>query len=119
MLHDVDKQIADDWQAFRKARRAPVTHTVVKIIRIEADKLGITVEQALTMCIANSWLSIKASWPKAVEEANEIRVAEAKLRNADKTDVECTDDLRIVDPSRVVEIKGKLAELAQRLKVGT
>jgi hypothetical protein len=61
-LESVSERVRLDWIAHRKAKRASVTETVVRNIQREADKSGITLEDALAMCCARGWTGFKADW---------------------------------------------------------
>ena len=52
----------EDWQAFRKQRKAGVTGTVIDGIRAEALKAGISLQDALAMCCQRGWTGFKAEW---------------------------------------------------------
>ena len=58
----VDEQIARDWLAVRKAKRAPMTDTALDELKLEAGKAGITVSEAVAICAKRSWQGFKASW---------------------------------------------------------
>lgn len=58
----VSDQIASDWLAVRKAKKAAVTVTALQEIIAEAAKAGVTLERALTMCCARGWAGFKAKW---------------------------------------------------------
>jgi len=58
----VDGQIAKDFLAIRKAKRAPLTETALKGINKEAEKAGWTLNEALSECLARGWQSFKADW---------------------------------------------------------
>lgn len=52
-----------DFQKVRKAKRAgPLTDTAVKGIQREADKAGLTLAQAVTVCCELGWQSFSATW---------------------------------------------------------
>lgn len=59
---DVDEQVWVDFQTLRKAKKAPVTPTVVERIREEARKAGFTLEAALRICCARGWQGFNAEW---------------------------------------------------------
>jgi hypothetical protein len=59
---DVPDTVWRDFLALRKAKRAPVTPTVVAGIQREAAKAGWTMERALTECVTRGWQSFKADW---------------------------------------------------------
>ena len=48
--------------AHRKAKRAPVSATVIAGIQREAAKAGWTLERALVECMTRGWQSFKADW---------------------------------------------------------
>ena len=61
-LEGITPQVASDWMALRKAKRAAVTPTAIRGIQREADKAGITLEAALAMCCQRGWAGFKAEW---------------------------------------------------------
>lgn len=62
LLKDIDRQIASDFLAIRKAKNSPLTETALKGIEREAAKAGYTLEQALKTCCENNWAGFKAVW---------------------------------------------------------
>lgn len=62
ILEGVNRQIATDFIALRKAKKSPLTETAVNGIRREAEKLGYTLERALTVCCERGWAGFKADW---------------------------------------------------------
>ena len=56
------EQIWSDFIALRNARHAPLTETALNIIRKEAGKAGISLEQALETCCMRGWQGFKAEW---------------------------------------------------------
>lgn len=58
----VSQQIASDFLAIRKAKRAPLTATALDGIKREAGKAGITLEDALRVCVERGWQAFKAEW---------------------------------------------------------
>lgn len=58
----VDRQIADDFIVLRRARKAPITETVLSDLAREADKAGISFTDALRTCCARGWQSLRADW---------------------------------------------------------
>lgn len=62
---DVGVQVWEEFAALRKARRSPVTDTVVAGIRREAKAAGMTLEQALRTCVERGWQSFKADWAQS------------------------------------------------------
>lgn len=66
----VDRQLAADWLMVRKEKRAPLTQTAWDIIKTEAFKAGMTLNEALRLCIAKSWQGFKASWVENERRCN-------------------------------------------------
>ncbi len=63
LLPEVTPQVLDDWLEVRKAKRVgPVSETVAKLLRSEASKAGLSLQQAVEMCCARGWASLKAEW---------------------------------------------------------
>ena len=58
----VDAQVAADWLAVRKAKRAALTQTALDGMVAEAHKAGISVAQAVRICAARGWQGFRASW---------------------------------------------------------
>jgi uncharacterized protein YdaU (DUF1376 family) len=65
---DVGLQEWTDWLALRKAKKAPVTETVVKSARKEAEKAGISLNAFLTIWCARGSQGLEASWLKSDEK---------------------------------------------------
>ena len=58
----VDVQVAADWLAVRKAKRAALTQTALDGMVDEAHKAGISVAEAVRICAVRGWQGFKASW---------------------------------------------------------
>lgn len=82
----VDVNVANDFLALRKQKRAALTLTALAGIAKEAGKAGMTLQQALEISCARGWQSFKADWIQndigkrgdnkpdwAVEKENRIR----------------------------------------------
>lgn len=61
---DVSESVWSDYLKLRKAKRAPVTDTVMEAIRREAGKASMSLEAALAMCCAKGWQGFEAEWVK-------------------------------------------------------
>ena len=59
---DVSEEVWADYQTLRKAKRAPVTDTVIKGLRREAEAAGITIDKAMAWCAENGYQGFKAAW---------------------------------------------------------
>lgn len=66
---DVDPQTWSDWLALRKAKRAPVTETVVRGARGEAKKAGMTITAFLEVWCQRGSQGLQAEWLKPNERA--------------------------------------------------
>jgi hypothetical protein len=58
-------QVMADWVAARKAKRAPISQTVIGQFGNELHKaaaLGYSVDQCLAECITSGWQGFKAAW---------------------------------------------------------
>lgn len=59
------EQVWADYKKLRQAKRAPVSQTVINSMGRELTALathGITVDQALEVCITKGWQGLKADW---------------------------------------------------------
>jgi len=61
-LSDVTDQTFSDFIELRKAKKAPVTLRAIEGIRSEAEKAGISLENALIECCSRGWIGFKAEW---------------------------------------------------------
>ena len=88
---DVEPQVWNDWVQLRKAKKAPVTETVLKTARKEAALAGMTLMVFLEVWCARGSQGLEAAW----------------LRNSDKHQTETTyqKSMRM----RVAEISPALA----------
>ena len=66
---DVDAQVWTDWLALRKAKKAPVTETVVDGARREAAKAGMSFEAFLRVWCQRGSQGLQADWLKPHERA--------------------------------------------------
>lgn len=64
---DVSESVWLDWLQLRKAKKAPVTHTVVNSAIKEAEKAGISLNAFLTIWCARGSQGLEASWLKTHE----------------------------------------------------
>lgn len=62
-MPDVDAQVLNDWLQVRKARKAgPITKTAADKLRKEAEKAGLTLQEAVEVCCHRGWQSFNAGW---------------------------------------------------------
>lgn len=64
---DVGEQTWSDWLALRKAKRAPVTDTVVEEARKEAGLAGLTLDAFLRVWCVRGSQGLRADWLKPAE----------------------------------------------------
>lgn len=58
----VDAQVADEYLAIRKRKRAPLTQLALDGIRREADRVGWTLDQVMRKCVERGWVGFEAAW---------------------------------------------------------
>lgn len=58
----VDAKTAKDWIQLRKAKKAPVTETVIDMMIAESTKANIPLLDALKICCGRGWAAFKAEW---------------------------------------------------------
>lgn len=66
---DVAEQTWTDWLALRKAKSAPVTNTVLKSAKAEAEKACMTLDAFLQVWCARGSQGLQADWLKPHERA--------------------------------------------------
>lgn len=58
----VDEQVAKEFLAIRKTKRAPLTEIALAGIRREAEGVGWTLDQTLRKCVERGWQGFEAGW---------------------------------------------------------
>lgn len=58
----VSPKVWDDFLFLRKQKKAPLTETALKGIAREAQKAGITLEEALSTCCQRGWQGFNSEW---------------------------------------------------------
>ena len=119
---DVGKQEWEDWLSLRKAKKAPVTETVLKSARKEAEKAGITLNAFLTIWCARGSQGLQADWLKTNErqsfaqQAADIARSTVPTQNTGRDPVLIKleqERLKAVPPS--LETLAKMAELKRKV----
>ena len=64
----VEEQVAKDWIAVRKLKKAATTQTAIDGIEREAAKAGYSLPKAIELCCQNGWAGFKADWLKPDHE---------------------------------------------------
>jgi hypothetical protein len=84
---DVSESVWADFLLIRKTRKSALTETALAGIRTEAEKAGMTMDEALAMCCTRGWQSLRADWVKpdnkAVNPADIARVTVAGTKDLD------------------------------------
>lgn len=62
VVEGVDKSVAADWLAVRKAKDAPLTETALKAVKREAAKAGMDLGDAVRIAAEKGWRSFEARW---------------------------------------------------------
>lgn len=78
----VSERVWQDFQAIRAAKRAPLTDTALNGIRREAEKAGISLEAALSLCCARGWQGLNAGWIDKKPPSSGGRDSDGRLRVA-------------------------------------
>lgn len=59
---EVFDPVAADWILLRKQKKAAITQTALDGIKREADKAGISMQDALRICCERGWSGFKSDW---------------------------------------------------------
>lgn len=77
----IDGDLAKDFIAHRKAKKATVTKTVLDGFQREADKAGISIADAVRISIERGWVGFKAEWHnKQTSTVNAVQPAMSKAQ---------------------------------------
>ena len=120
---DVDQQTWDDWLSLRKAKRAPVTETVVKGARDESVKAGMTLDAFLQVWCRRGSQGLEAGWLRPEERSTQSRASTetAYQRSMRERMQVAAPEFARKDPSKPMEnvIDFFAIEVpAQRLEIG-
>lgn len=83
---DVDQQTWTDWLSLRKAKRAPVSETVLAGARAESVKAGMTLDAFLQVWCLRGSQGLQADWlrPDERKTASRVQVSFAQQDEADR-----------------------------------
>lgn len=99
----VDEQMASDYLAVRKAKRAPLTLTAIKGIEREANKAGISVQEAICISTENGWAGFRADWFERIS-----KISHTSTHNQSKRSVKdvgnFTEEHNQFDPNNLPKI---------------
>jgi hypothetical protein len=63
----------------RKSKKSVLTKTALDGMRSEAEKAGLSMDQALAMCCTRGWQSFKAEWVKPDDKPGGKNTAKPKV----------------------------------------
>jgi len=107
------------WKSFveqRKKARAVITDLVITQIRSEAEKIGWTLEQAMSECVARGWRGFKAEWIKQPVVLNKSDIARVTVPGTNERDpalVKLDEDRKLAAPPPI-EILKKIREVINK-----
>lgn len=107
------------WKSFveqRKKARAVITDLVISQIRSEAQKIGWTLEQAMSECVVRGWRGFKADWikqPLVLNKADVARVTVPGTNERDPALVKLDQDRKNTAPPSP-EILAKIKEVLNK-----
>jgi hypothetical protein len=79
---DMNAGVWDDWLKLRKAKKAPVTETVVSTARDEAKKAGMSFEDFLRVWCTRGSQGLQADWLKPHERGSPQQPAETTYQRS-------------------------------------
>ena len=65
---DVSVTIWDEYVKHRKAKKATISNTVIESLRVDAQSVGLTIEQAIQMQLKRGWTGFDPSWVIAANQ---------------------------------------------------
>lgn len=79
----IDGQLAKDFIALRKEKKAAITETALKRMKTQSDKAGLSMQEAVEICIERNWQGFNAEWygekPKQIQKQV---ITEAEINRA-------------------------------------
>lgn len=75
---DVDAQVWDEFLILRKQKKKTFTDLALQGMRREAEAAGLSLEEAMTMCVENGWQSFQA---KYVHNTQNLRAPQRSYSN--------------------------------------
>lgn len=99
-----DESLLDDYKKLRKAKRAPLTQNVIDSMTKEFLALsakGITVTQALQICVKQGWQGLTAQW--VINHLNSGGIHAISQRPASRPDRQAAVDAATYDYDRATD----------------
>lgn len=79
---DVSEETWTDYLTLRKSKKAPVTASVLKGLRKDAEQIGWTLEQVLAIQIKNGWQGFNPEWIASKKEITPAAGLQSVFRGA-------------------------------------
>lgn len=98
---DVGEQVWDEFLILRKAKRKTFTELALKGMRREAEAAGLSLEEAMTMCVEHGWQSFQASYLRDKNSGSRYR----STRRAPTCPGDWENEYKGVDYTRGVNVK--------------
>ena len=113
--HDVDDEVWQDWLKLRKAKRAPVTETVIKGARAESSKAGMSLEAFLRVWCRRGSQGLEAAWLKPEERGHHPTQQDAPIVSpAIAQTAQLLDDQKLT-PEQIEANRVKAAEIRKQM----
>lgn len=107
----IPEDLARDFQAIRKAAKAPLTETALAGIEREASAAGYSLEKALRECCSRGWRGFKAEWVnRRAEDRASITVPSSKQPDPELEKIKAHKGAPIPPEiaARMAALKGKV-----------
>lgn len=108
---DVEQQTWDDWLALRRAKKAPVTSTVLANAIKEAEKAGLSLDGFLSVWCARGSQGLEASWLKPSEKGQAFQPGEPAWRKEQR---ERTERFLGKTPAKVPASMGEVFDVTAK-----
>ncbi len=63
-----DAQVAEDYCEVRRAKRGAFTDTAIAGLVCEADKAGVSLQDAIFTCVMRGWVGFRADWMRGAKQ---------------------------------------------------
>ena len=91
----VDQKTWDDWLGVRKRKKAgPVTQSVLDMLRREAAKAGVTLQDAVFTCAGKNWINYDSTWVSG--KSQQKTFAQLSQENTQKAISEFTETINAI-----------------------
>ena len=61
---DISEELWKDFKELRSKKKAPITDRVIKTIRNEAAKIGMSLSEAIELMVVRGWTGFDSTWVK-------------------------------------------------------